>query len=173
MARHATWVRRGSWSWCLPVAATVPKVCVRSHFAGIMLPSVVDAGPPLHAWSVGSRVPISDGVLDLAVGDLRTYGIIETASRRRDIGGPGVFAVQFKGRFGARKAIGLPGSASRHHAAALAPGGCAKLKVVPSLHIRCRTTPRRRATATTARFMPRRLATCMPQALSQLFVCDW
>jgi len=37
---------------------------------------------------------------------------------------------------------------------------------VPSSHIRCRITARRRATATTARFMPRRLATRSPQAFS-------
>ncbi len=38
---------------------------------------------------------------------------------------------------------------------------------VPSSHMRCSTTPMRRATATVARFCPRRLATFNPHALSQ------
>ena len=36
-----------------------------------------------------------------------------------------------------------------------------------STHIRCRITPIRRAMATTARFIPRRRATCRPHAFSQ------
>ncbi len=36
-----------------------------------------------------------------------------------------------------------------------------------STHIRCRITPIRRARATTARFIPRRRATCRPHAFSQ------
>lgn len=38
---------------------------------------------------------------------------------------------------------------------------------LPSRHIRCRITPMRLASATMARFFPRRCATCIPQALSQ------
>ena len=38
---------------------------------------------------------------------------------------------------------------------------------VPSVHIRCRMTARRRAKATIAFLPPRRRATCIPQALSQ------
>src|SRR6516165_5381133 len=38
---------------------------------------------------------------------------------------------------------------------------------VPSIHIRCRMTARRRARATIAFLPPRRRASCMPQALSQ------
>ena len=40
-------------------------------------------------------------------------------------------------------------------------------KQAPSTHMRCRITPIRRATATVARFCPRRFATCIPQAFSQ------
>ena len=68
MIGHAPKHRRGSSSRRFPVVCAVPRMRVRGRFAGIMLPSVVGAGPPHHAWSVGSRVPISDGVLDLAVG---------------------------------------------------------------------------------------------------------
>ena len=38
---------------------------------------------------------------------------------------------------------------------------------VPSTHMRCRTTANRRASATIAFFIPRRLAICIAQALSQ------
>ena len=38
---------------------------------------------------------------------------------------------------------------------------------VPSTHMRCRITANRRASATIAFFMPRRLAICIAQALSQ------
>ena len=56
----------------------------------------------------------------------------------------------------------LPGG----HAAAAA---CCRVQQnsVPSTHIRCMITASRRASATIARFMPRRLATCIAQALSQ------
>lgn len=40
-------------------------------------------------------------------------------------------------------------------------------KPMPSTHMRCRITPIRRATATVARFSPRRFATCLPQAFNQ------
>jgi len=103
----------------------------------------------------------------------RTCGIVETASRRRDIGGPGLVPIQFGLRSARGRANRRAGSAAGHQAAAALRAGCISWNFVPSLHIRCSTTARRRATATTARFMPRRLATCMPQALSQLFVCDW
>jgi len=41
-------------------------------------------------------------------------------------------------------------------------------KSVPSIHIRCSTTPIRRASATVARFLPRRLATFSAHVRSQL-----
>src|SRR5689334_2891245 len=41
------------------------------------------------------------------------------------------------------------------------------LNSVPSTQMRCMITANRRASATIARFMPRRLATCIAQALSQ------
>ena len=46
--------------------------------------------------------------------------------------------------------------------------------VVPSIQMRCMTTANRRASATIAFFMPRRLAICIAQALSQdhLFECN-
>ena len=55
---------------------------------------------------------------------------------------------------------------SRRHAAAAA---CSRLQrnSVPSTHIRCMITASRRASATIAFFMPRRLAICIAQALSQ------
>ena len=51
------------------------------------------------------------------------------------------------------------------HAAAVA---CSRVQrnSVPSTHIRCRITARRRASATIAFFIPRRLAICIAQALS-------
>jgi len=42
-----------------------------------------------------------------------------------------------------------------------------KRNSLPSRHMRCRTTPMRRAKATVARFLPRRCATRSAQALSQ------
>jgi hypothetical protein len=55
---------------------------------------------------------------------------------------------------------------SQCHAAAAA---CSLVQrnSVPSIHIRCMITANRRAKATTAFFIPRRLAICMAQALSQ------
>jgi hypothetical protein len=62
---------------------------------------------------------------------------------------------------------------SRCHAAAAA---CSLVQrnSVPSIHIRCIITANRRAKATTAFFIPRRLAICMAQALSQdhFFECS-
>lgn len=57
----------------------------------------------------------------------------------------------------------------------LLAGWSARLKrnTVPSAHIRCSTTPSLRATATTARFIPRRCATRMPQACNQEFFELW
>jgi len=54
----------------------------------------------------------------------------------------------------------------RFHAAAVA---CSLVQrnSVPSTHIRCRITANRRARATIAFFIPRRLAICIAQALSQ------
>ena len=62
---------------------------------------------------------------------------------------------------------------SRCHAAAAA---CSLVQrnSVPSIHIRCIITANRRAKATIAFFIPRRLAICMAQALSQdhFFECS-
>src|SRR3954453_1370932 len=44
---------------------------------------------------------------------------------------------------------------------------------LPSTHIRCRTTARRRATATMARHIPRRWATRMPHAFSHDHFLLW
>lgn len=68
MVRHARDHRRVASSRRPSLVLAVPRIRVRGHFAGIVLPSVVGAGPPHHAWSVGSRVPISRRVLDLAGG---------------------------------------------------------------------------------------------------------
>ncbi len=66
--RHTKTPRRRWSSRRSSLAFAVHRMRVQDHFAGIMLPSVVGAGPPHHAWSVGSRVPISNGVLVLAGG---------------------------------------------------------------------------------------------------------
>ena len=58
-------------------------------------------------------------------------------------------------------------AAAPEHQAAPAAVGRVKRKSAPSTHIRCRITPIRRAMATTARFIPRRRATCRPHAFSQ------
>src|SRR4030095_14194439 len=60
--------------------------------------------------------------------------------------------------------IGL--DAARFHAAAVA---CSRVQrnSVPSTHMRCMITANRRARATIAFFIPRRLAICIAQALSQ------
>ena len=59
------------------------------------------------------------------------------------------------------------------HAAAVA-GSRVQRNSVPSIHMRCMMTASRRARATIAFFIPRRLAICMAQALSQdhLFECN-
>jgi hypothetical protein len=59
------------------------------------------------------------------------------------------------------------------HAAAVA-GSRVHRNSVPSTHMRCMTTASRRARATIAFFIPRRLAICMAQALSQdhFFECN-
>ena len=56
----------------------------------------------------------------------------------------------------------LPG----FHAAAAAPCSLVQRNSVPSTHIRWRITANRRARATIAFFIPRRLAICIAQALS-------
>lgn len=48
----------------------------------------------------------------------------------------------------------------------MAAGGTSDWNTVPSLHIRCRIDPIRRASATIARFAPLRFATCAAQLLS-------
>ena len=58
----------------------IPRINFRGHFAGIMLPSVVGAGPPHHAWSVGSRVPISGIVLDLASAVSKTASVCTSSA---------------------------------------------------------------------------------------------
>ena len=67
--------------------------------------------------------------------------------------------------------IGL--DAVRLHAAVVA---CSQVQrnSVPSTHMRCMITANRRARATIAFFIPRRLATCIAQALSQdhFFECS-
>ena len=65
-----------------------------------------------------------------------------------------------------RVAVGAHAVAPERQAAPAA-GGRVRRKSAPSTHIRCRITPIRRAMATTARFIPRRRATCRPQAFSQ------
>ena len=77
--------------------------------------------------------------------------------------------------FPLRVELGFPigSDRSRCHAAAAA---CSLVQrnSVPSIHIRCIITANRRAKATTAFFIPRRLAICMAQALSQdhFFECS-
>ena len=68
MIWHAAMPRRGLSSRRFPVVRSIPRIRFRGHFAGIVLPSVVGEGPPHHALSVGSRVPISGMVRDLAGG---------------------------------------------------------------------------------------------------------
>ena len=53
------------------------------------------------------------------------------------------------------------------HAAAAAPCSLVQRNSVPSTQMRCRITANRRASATIAFFMPRRLAICIAQAVSQ------
>src|SRR5438034_5158895 len=55
------------------------------------------------------------------------------------------------------------------HAAAAAAVACSRVQrnSVPSTHMRCMITANRRARATIAFFIPRRLAICIAQALSQ------
>src|SRR5262245_40552870 len=59
------------------------------------------------------------------------------------------------------------------HAAAVADSRVHR-NSVPSIHMRCMMTASRRARATIALFIPRRLAICMAQALSQdhFFECN-
>ena len=52
------------------------------------------------------------------------------------------------------------------HAAAAAPCSLVQRNSVPSTHMRCMITANRRASATIAFFIPRRLAICIAQALS-------
>jgi hypothetical protein len=51
--------------------------------------------------------------------------------------------------------------------AAVAAGSRVHRNSVPSTHVRCMITANRRARATIAFFIPRRLAICIAQALSQ------
>src|SRR5262245_52860557 len=53
------------------------------------------------------------------------------------------------------------------HASATVACSRVQRNSVPSIHMRCRITARRRARATIAFFIPRRLAICIAQALSQ------
>ena len=67
-----------------------------------------------------------------------------------------------------RSCAAVAGSAfSRIYAALIAAGGQPNSNLVPVTHIRCRITASLRATATVARFIPRRLATAIPQARSR------
>src|SRR3954471_5804197 len=66
-----------------------------------------------------------------------------------------------EGRFSAEAELGPPGYATAVSAS------LRQRNSVPSTHMRCMTTARRRARATIAFLAPRRRATCMPQALSQ------
>src|SRR5215468_4440497 len=57
------------------------------------------------------------------------------------------------------------------HAAAVACSGVHR-NSVPSTHMRCMITAKRRASATIAFFIPRRLAICIAQALSHDHFCE-
>ena len=136
------------------------------RLAGFMLPSVVGAWPPLYALSDGSRAPISMACSCLAAGTSDSAASSESTSRRRDIGGLCVCAWPD---------LVLPFCSGASAIQTFLAGWSARLKrnTVPSAHIRCSTTPSLRATATTARFIPRRCATRMPQAFNQEFFALW
>ena len=84
-------------------------------------------------------------------GNSPDHGIIGTAS----LGGPRRPAVR-------RASAGGPASQATFGA------GPSERKSVPSTHMRCRMTPMRRASATIARFDPRRRAICAAHVLSQV-----
>lgn len=133
---------------------------------GFMLRSVVSARLPTSCLvQCGSRAPISIACSNASVrrrGNSRRLGDrvpVGTSDGRRLRARPQPSA-------SSHAAVGVHAGALERQAAAAAVGRV-KRKSVPSTHIRCRITPIRRAMATTARFIPRRRATCRPQAFSQ------
>jgi hypothetical protein len=75
---------------------------------------------------------------------------------------------------GGSRVFSLSGLILNGFHAAAAVGSRVHRNSVPSIHIRCMMTASRRARATIALFIPRRLAICMAQALSQdhFFECN-
>ena len=133
---------------------------------GVMLRSVVGAqAANIMPGSVRSRAPISFACSNASVrrrGNNRRLGghvPVGTSDGRRLRARPQPSA-------SLHAAIGAHAGASPRQAAPAAVGR-AKRNSAPSTHIRCPITPIRRATATTARFIPRRRARCRPQAFSQ------
>ena len=120
-------------------------------------------------WVLACRSPGACSTLRAAPANVRHRRDRVPAKGHRRIG---IIPIQFGVGSACGRANRWAGSTAGRHAAA-GRAGCVVWNFVPSLHIRCGTTASRRATATTARFMPRRLATCMPRALSQLLAWEW
>ena len=112
-----------------------------------MMPSEETASLSSHAWSVWmmatARTYGFTGSIVPATGPRMKRTLVRTASKSL-----------FRSRSGARDLRRL----SR--------ASFVQRKLVPSIHIRCRMTPSLRAKATLARFIPRRLATSIPQRFS-------
>ena len=133
-----------------------------------MLPSVVSA-LAATSYLVQERFPSAYlvGALRWLSGDQDLLGIIGDRVPAWDLGEPapsGAAYLSFCFRYmlcmGAR-------FLTAYAAAVVAASARVKRNSVPSRHMRCKTTPIRRASATVARLLPRRLATFHAQALSQ------
>src|SRR3954454_12676820 len=118
--------------------------------AGVTLPSAVGTGPPHHAIRGNRRANLIGVVLTTGGATGRQTASSVPTSRRRDLGGAG--------RSDLRRARS---SVLADHAAAAS--SLPKRNSLPSSHMRCKTTASFLASATVARFMPRRLATSMAQ----------
>src|SRR3954447_4297621 len=117
--------------------------------AGFMLPSVVGACPPHYAVRTGSASQSRGAWFSLRARPLPDYRLHRP---RVPATGP-----RWSRTFG--PALQLPPSQPITAAATSVP----KRKLVPSTHIRCRMVASLRASATLARFMPRRPATSSAQ----------
>ena len=121
--------------------------------AGHSLLFAVGAWPPHDGVRKARRLNLSRDLRGIAALRLRTLNEI-------------TLPIVPTGTTSAPPSSGGNGNASCHAAAAFGQGCLPQRNSAPSLHIRCRITASLRATATRALAMPRRLATCMPQARS-------
>jgi hypothetical protein len=122
--------------------------------AGVMLPSVVSTRPPHHAVREEPAGQSKARGLPREGFHSTTPDLTGPASRRRDLGE----AVRT-----CRSALPETQSVSMPYAAS---ASLPQRNSLPSTHIRCSTVPSLRASATFARFMPRRLATSIAQRVS-------